>query len=72
MHVFEVDRPFEGAALDLVIVPVRAVCRSCQTQLESDDPIVVCTKCDGMDLDLTGGEELILESIEYDGDGGGV
>jgi hypothetical protein len=26
----------------------------------------VCAKCGGLDLDLRGGEELVLESIEYE------
>jgi len=57
----------ENAALDLVIMPVRAVCRKCQAEIEGDDAIMVCPKCGGIDLDLTGGDELVLESIEYKG-----
>lgn len=57
----------ENAALDLVIMPVRAVCRTCQAETEGDDVIMVCPKCNGIDLDLTGGDELVLESIEYEG-----
>jgi hydrogenase nickel incorporation protein HypA/HybF len=55
----------ESASLDLVILPVRSVCRSCQTEFESEDLATVCAKCGGVDLDLVGGQELVLESIEY-------
>ena len=55
----------ENASLDLVILPVQSVCRSCQNEFESEDIATVCVKCGGMDLDLRGGEELVLESIEY-------
>lgn len=55
----------EHASVDLIVTPVRAVCRACNAELESNDLIAVCTQCGGVDVDLTGGEEIILESIEY-------
>jgi hydrogenase nickel incorporation protein HypA/HybF len=55
----------ENAAVDLVVIPARAVCRTCREEVESADVITVCPKCTGIDLDLTEGEELILESLEY-------
>lgn len=57
----------ENAALDLVMMPVRVVCRTCQAETESNDVIPVCPKCNGGDLDIAGGDELVLESIEYKG-----
>jgi hydrogenase nickel incorporation protein HypA/HybF len=62
----------ENASLDLVILPVRSVCRSCQAEFESEDIATVCAKCGGMDLDLRGGEELVLESIEYEATSNGA
>ena len=55
----------ESASVELMVIPVRANCLTCNARLESDDAIAVCPKCGGLDLDLTGGEEIILESIEY-------
>jgi hydrogenase nickel incorporation protein HypA/HybF len=55
----------EDATVDLVLLPVQAVCRTCQAEVECDDALVVCPQCGGVDLDLTGGDELILEWIEY-------
>ena len=57
----------ENAALDLVIMPVRVVCRICQAEAESNNVIIVCPTCNRRDLDITGGDELALESIEYEG-----
>lgn len=57
----------EKAALDLVIMPVRALCRKCQAESQDKDVITTCPKCGGIDLDLLGGDELVLESIEYAG-----
>lgn len=55
-----------NAAVDIVLVPVKVACRSCGSTFDSEDLAVVCANCGGVDLDLAGGDELILESIEYD------
>lgn len=55
----------EHAAVELVVIPVSATCLSCGVVVEASDIIAVCPGCGGTDLDLTAGEELILESIEY-------
>lgn len=55
----------ENATVELIVVPVRAKCLTCNAESESDDLIAVCPQCGGFDLDLTNGEEIILEFIEY-------
>ena len=55
----------EHSTVDLVVLPARARCRDCNQETESTTLIAVCQHCGGVDLALTGGEELILESIEY-------
>ena len=57
----------ENAVLDLVLMPVRAVCRTCQAETDGDDIILACPQCNGGDIDLIGGDELALESVEYEG-----
>lgn len=57
----------ENALVDLVLMPVLAGCRTCQTETQGDDIVMVCPQCGGRDLELTGGDELVLESIEYEG-----
>jgi hydrogenase nickel incorporation protein HypA/HybF len=54
----------EGAAIDMVVTPARVSCRSCGHDGSTLDPLAVCPTCGGGDLDLTGGDELVLESIE--------
>ena len=56
----------DGAELHLVVVPVRGTCRSCGLTTESDEPPMACAGCGATDLELSGGDELILESIEVD------
>lgn len=50
---------------DLVLLPVQAACRTCQTEVESEDALVVCPQCGKVDLALTGGDALVLAGIEY-------
>jgi len=56
----------EGAGLDLVLVPITVACRvpGCGRVTESEEPLATCPACGGADLDLEGGDELLLESIE--------
>jgi hydrogenase nickel incorporation protein HypA/HybF len=54
----------EGAAIELVVTPARMNCRSCGHEATTHDPLAVCPACGGGDVDMTGGDELMLESIE--------
>jgi hydrogenase nickel incorporation protein HypA/HybF len=53
----------EGAEVKMVLVPVRLDCRTCGHQAASEDPLGACQNCGGIDLDMVGGDELVLESI---------
>jgi hydrogenase nickel incorporation protein HypA/HybF len=57
----------EGAEAELVLLPVTARCRACDSVVESSAPVLSCPACGGLELDHTGGEELLLESLEYRG-----
>ncbi|MCA1648448.1 MAG: hydrogenase maturation nickel metallochaperone HypA [Chloroflexi bacterium] len=56
----------EGASVDLVVLPVRSTCGSCGRAAESDDQPLACATCGSTDLDVTGGDELMLESMRVD------
>ncbi len=53
------------AAVDLVTVPVTVACRDCGRVGESADLPTVCKRCNGVNIEISGGDELILESIRY-------
>jgi hydrogenase nickel incorporation protein HypA/HybF len=57
----------EDAVAELVLVPVRARCPACDAETEADELVVACSSCGSVDVELTGGDELLLESIEYVG-----
>jgi hydrogenase nickel incorporation protein HypA/HybF len=61
----------DGAALDLVVVPVRARCLDCGNQTEATDVLAICPACGGLDLETAGGDELVLEAIHLDEGSGG-
>lgn len=55
----------EGASAELVLLPVTATCQECGQASEAMELIAVCPGCGSFSVELTGGDELVLESIEY-------
>jgi hydrogenase nickel incorporation protein HypA/HybF len=56
----------DGAAVDLVTVPVRVRCPDCGHEGEATDALAACPACGGLDLETEGGDELILEAIHVE------
>ena len=59
----------DGAAAELVLLPVRARCPECGHGWDADDVPLACPAdgCGSVRVELVGGDELLLESIEYAG-----
>ena len=55
----------EGALLDLVMEPLVAHCRDCGHDAPADSATAMsaCAECGGVDIEMTGSEQVILESI---------
>src|ERR1700722_6291119 len=53
------------AAIELAPVPARAACRACGSSADSADLLAVCPRCASSDVELTGGDEMTLESVTY-------
>jgi len=53
------------AVAELVLIPVTARCRACGAGVEDDQLIVACPDCGSFEIELTGGDELVLELLEY-------
>jgi hydrogenase nickel incorporation protein HypA/HybF len=56
----------DGAAVDLVVVPARVRCLDCGQEAETTDHLAACPACGGLDLEVDGGDELLLEAIELE------
>jgi hydrogenase nickel incorporation protein HypA/HybF len=55
----------EGAVLDLVMEPLTAHCRDCghDAAVDGAAAMAACARCGGVDIELAGSEQVILESI---------
>jgi hydrogenase nickel incorporation protein HypA/HybF len=54
----------EGAELAIEEVPVLLACRDCADETEVDGFPLVCGSCGSAHVDVAGGEELHVESLE--------
>jgi hydrogenase nickel incorporation protein HypA/HybF len=54
-----------GAAVELVTVPAALTCTGCGFSGETTDLLAVCPRCGGDDVRISGGDEMVLESIRY-------
>ena len=55
-----------GAAVKLVTVPATLACGDCGLTTETTDVLAACPRCAGEDVEITGGDEMTLESITYE------
>jgi hydrogenase nickel incorporation protein HypA/HybF len=56
----------DGARMEVVVVPMVVACKGCGHTADSADPLAVCAACGGVDVDVSGGDELVLEAVEYE------
>jgi hydrogenase nickel incorporation protein HypA/HybF len=57
----------DGAAVEVVTVPATVTCADCGIATESADQLAVCPRCGGANVEVSGGDELVLESLSYAG-----
>jgi len=58
--------PAEGAELRMEEVPAAGDCRSCGAETPLPEFPLVCRQCGGFDVEVTRGEELLVESLELE------
>ena len=54
-----------GAAVELVTVPATITCPDCGFSGETTDLLATCPRCAGTNAQISGGDEMTLESIRY-------
>ena len=64
------ETPAEGSEMDLVMAPIVCRCRACGWEGGIDPPFFQCGSCEKLDVDVVGGNELYLESLEVEEDEG--
>jgi hydrogenase nickel incorporation protein HypA/HybF len=60
--------PLEGAELRMEEVPAAGRCRSCGTDTPLPELPLRCRACGGWDVEVTRGEELLVDALELDGE----
>jgi hydrogenase nickel incorporation protein HypA/HybF len=55
----------EGAVPEVVIIAVHGTCRDCGSSFDADDLQPACPDCGALEVATEGGDEVILEWIEY-------
>jgi hydrogenase nickel incorporation protein HypA/HybF len=55
----------EGSRLEIDYVRARISCRTCGAVQELDEyPILLCTTCEGADVEILAGEEFLVTALE--------
>jgi len=57
--------PAEGATTQVVVVPVHGHCMDCRKDFHAADPSPACPSCGSLDVAVDGGDEVILEWLQY-------
>jgi len=60
------NTPAEGAALTFKNIPRQARCRGCAHVFRPTDLAWSCPRCQSLEIEITGGNELYVESIEVE------
>jgi len=60
------DTPAEGSDLEIAHVTIKAKCSACGWEGEIPKTDFHCPKCKSSDIEVSGGMELYLESIEVE------
>jgi hydrogenase nickel incorporation protein HypA/HybF len=55
-----------GATVELVTVPATITCPDCGFSGETTDVLATCPRCGGAAATISGGDEMVLESITYE------
>ena len=58
--------PVDGAELRIRAVPAAGRCRRCGSEEALDGFPLACRACNGVDIEVTAGEELLVDSLELE------
>ena len=64
--VLKRDTAAAEATLDFTLVPAQLQCRDCHTEFHPQDALWVCPSCGSNSVDIKGGRDCYIESIEVE------
>jgi hydrogenase nickel incorporation protein HypA/HybF len=56
--------PLKGARLEIEDVPVQLMCRTCTAESRVNDFPLACPECGGVDVEVSSGDELVVDTLE--------
>jgi hydrogenase nickel incorporation protein HypA/HybF len=65
-HLVTQGTQLDGAELTIEEVPAMVRCRSCGAETQLAGFPAHCAPCGGLDVDVTGGEELLVDALEVE------
>jgi hydrogenase nickel incorporation protein HypA/HybF len=68
-YAFEVitaGTELDGVRLEIAEVPARGVCRECGVVSTMREFPLQCSRCEGLDLEVVSGEELLVDALELE------
>lgn len=65
-EAYSQDTAFAGAELEIIDVPATWHCAQCSHEFVADIGIIICPECQGKDIELIKGKDLLLESLEVE------
>lgn len=65
-EVMTAGTDMEGARLDMEIIPLKGVCRSCRSGFEIENYAFECPYCGSRDIETVSGHELSVVEMEVD------
>lgn len=67
LEIITRETALAGAEIAIEEVPVRAVCSQCGVESEIAEPPFYCPACQGIQLEILSGRELLIDSLEVCG-----
>lgn len=58
------ETPFDGAELDITLVPLQIKCNACGHEAEIDPIDFFCPSCSSSDVQIVAGDELTITDLE--------
>ncbi|MDP7216720.1 MAG: hydrogenase maturation nickel metallochaperone HypA [Candidatus Marinimicrobia bacterium] len=60
------NTPAENAKLDIISIPGKGYCRTCDHTFETDSFFTLCLNCQGLAVEIIQGKDLKVKSINVD------
>jgi len=58
------ETPAAGSQLEIIVIPIKAICQECNWQGEIKDSFFLCECCSSGKLELIAGKELYIKDLE--------